>query len=209
MRYPVNMINLKQKFGSHKGLDLGWNDQVGKNQPIMAIDDGEVIYNRHQVTGGYVIHIKHNNGYVSEYGHLLKDSQKVKEGMKVKKGQVIALIGKSGIATGPHLHLGLYKGNYINYKDKSRFVDPMPYLCRYEEQWVDEKSSKVKSKDIHHTKKVKGTDGELNIRNKPGTSGKIVGTAKEGSQVESFGVTKGWNIVDNIRGYYCSNNYLK
>lgn len=209
MRYPVNMINLKQKFGSHKGLDLGWNDQVGKNQPVMAIDDGEVIYNRHQVTGGYVIHIKHNNGYVSEYGHLLKDSQKVREGHKVKKGQVIALMGKSGIATGPHLHLGLYKGNYINYKDKSKFVDPFPYLCRYEDQWVDEKNSKVKSKDIHHTKKVKGTDGELNIRNKPGTSGKIVGTAKEGSQVESFGVTKGWNIVDNIRGYYCSNNYLK
>lgn len=209
MRYPVNMINLKQKFGSHKGLDLGWNDQVGKNQPVMAIDDGEVIYNRHQVTGGYVIHIKHNNGYVSEYGHLLKDSQKVREGHKVKKGQVIALMGKSGIATGPHLHLGLYKGNYINYKDKSKFVDPFPYLCRYEDQWVDEKNSKVKSKDIHHTKKVKGTDGELNIRNKPGTSGKIVGTAKEGTQVESFGVTKGWNIVDNIRGYYCSNNYLK
>lgn len=209
MRYPVNMINIKTKFGSHKGIDFGWNSVVGKNQPVYAVDDGEVIYNRHQVTGGYVIHIKHNNGYVSEYGHLLKDSQLVREGTKVKKGQQIARMGSSGICTGPHLHFGLYKGNYINYKDKSKFVNPLLYLCRFEEQWVDGVHSIVKSKDLYHTKKVKGTDGILNIRNKPSVKGKIVAKAAEGSEVEAFGVTQGWNIVDNIRGYYCSNNFVK
>lgn len=209
MRYPVNMINVKTKFGSHKGVDLGWNSQVGQNQSVMAVDDGEVIYNRHQITGGYVIHIKHNNGYVSEYGHLLKNSQRVKEGMKVKKGDVIALMGRSGIARGPHLHFGLYRGNYINYSDKSKFVDPLKYLCRYEDQWVDAVHSIVKSSEIYHTKRVKGSDGILNIRNAPSVKGKIVARAAEGSQVEAFGVTKGWNIVDNIRDWYCSNNYVK
>lgn len=208
MRYPVNMINIRQGFLNHRGIDFGWAEEVGKHQPIYAVDDGEVIYNRHQVTGGYVIHIKHSNGYVSEYGHLLKNSQKVREGTHVKKGQIIALMGKSGVATGPHLHFGLYKGNYINYKDKSKFVDPLKYLCRYNDQTVSSRS-KVAKKDLYHTKVVNGTDGTLAIRNMPSTKGKIVGKAKEGSEVEAFGVVNGWNKVDNIRGYYCSNNYVK
>lgn len=205
MRYPINMINIRQTFGSHKGIDFGWTSSVGKNQPVYAVDDGEVIYNRHQIRGGYVIQIKHNNGYVSEYGHLLKDSQLVREGHKVKKGQQIARMGASGMVTGPHLHFGLYKGNYINYKDKSKFVDPLKYLCRYDEQKIYENS---KVKNLFHTKKVTAKDG-LNIRAGAGTNYKKVSVAPYGSQVESFGVTKGWNVVDNIRGYYCSNNYLK
>lgn len=208
MRYPINMINVRQKFGSHKGIDFGWTDEVGRNQPVYAVDDGVVIYNRHQISGGYVIQIRHDNGYVSEYGHLLKNSQKVREGNKVKKGQQIANMGASGMVTGPHLHFGLYKGTSINYKKKQFYVDPLPYLCRYDEQKVSGRS-KVAKKDMFHTKVVKGTDGELNIRNKPSVKGKKVSVAKEGTQVESFGVTNGWNIVDNIRGYYCSNNYVK
>lgn len=208
MRYPVDMINVKKKFGSHKGVDLGWNSQVGKNQPIYAVDNGVVIYNRHQVTGGYVIHIRHDNGYVSEYGHLLKNSQKVKEGQKVKRGQRIASMGASGMVTGSHLHFGLYKGTTINYKDKSKFVDPLKYLCRYADQIVDAEHSIVKSKDIFHTKRVTASLG-LNIRNKPSIKGKKIRVAKYNEEVESFGVKNGWNMVDNIRGYYCSNAYLK
>ena len=214
MRYPINVINIKQAFkntgiNKHYGIDFGWHNCIGKNQVVMAADDGEVIYNRKQITGGYVIHIKHNDGYCTEYGHLLKDSQRVKEGMKVKKGQIIAQMGASGICNGAHLHFGVYKGNYINYSDKSKFVDPLKYLCMYDGQVVKEDRSIIPAKDLFHTKKVKGTDGELNIRNKPSTLGKKVGVAKEGSEVESFGTTKGWNIVDNIRDYYCSNKYLK
>lgn len=209
MKYPVNMINVKQGFLNHRGIDFGWTNDVGKNQPIYAVDDGVVIYNRHQVSGGYVIWIRHDNGMVSEYGHLLKDSQKVREGYKVKKGQQIASMGKSGLATGPHLHFGLYKGTTISYKakDKANWVDPLKYLCMYDDQRVSENSIVPKNK-LYHTKKVVGTDGYLAIRNKPSVSGKMVGRAKEGSQVESFGKKQGWNIVDNVRGYYCA-NFLK
>lgn len=213
MMYPVNCINIKQKFknsglNKHYGIDFGWHDSVGKNQPILAVDDGVIIYNRKQVSGGYVIHIRHDNGYCTEYGHLLKDSQKVKEGTKVKKGQIIANMGASGIVSGPHLHFGVYRGKTINYSDKSNWVDPLKYLCMYDNQVVVDRSI-VPQSDLFHTKKVKGTDGTLNIRNKPSTLGKVVATAKEGSQVESFGIVKNWNIVDNIRNYYCSNKYLK
>lgn len=208
MRYPLNYIGVTQKFSkTHKGIDLGWNSKYGgKNVPVYAVDDGVVIYNRKQTTGGYVIHIRHDNGLVSEYGHLLKDSQTILEGYKVKKGQMIARMGNSGISFGNHLHFGLYKGTSINY-NVNNWVNPFDYLCLYDNQTVNAKTTNngyVKFK----TKKVVGADEEgLNVRK--GINGKVVGTYKNGTELESFGVERGWNIVDNVRGYYCSNKYVK
>ena len=103
MRSPVNYISITQTYSTkHKGMDFGWYSDKHHNQWVYAVDDGVVIYNRHQISGGYVIHIKHDNGYVSEYGNLLKDSQQVHEGDKVKKGQKIAKLGKIGRAHSSH-----------------------------------------------------------------------------------------------------------
>lgn len=204
MMCPVNYVAVTQEFKNHKGVDFGWYNH--HNQWIYAIDDGEVIYNRKQITGGYVIHIRHDNGYVSEYGHLLKDSQQVHEGMKVKKGQKIARMGKSGMVTGEHLHFGLYKGTYINYKDKSKFVDPLKYINLYDNQKANEKTEKL----IKRTKHAEGIPSEpLNIR-KGSKNGKVVGAIYNGDQVEHYYINEdGWNCLDNIRDYVCSNRYLK
>lgn len=204
MMCPVNYVAVTQEFKNHKGVDFGWYNH--HNQWIYAIDDGVVIYNRKQITGGYVIHIRHDNGYVSEYGHLLKDSQQVREGMKVKKGQKIARMGKSGMVTGEHLHFGLYKGTYINYKDKSKFVDPLKYINLYDNQKANEKTEKL----IKRTKHAEGIPSEpLNIRYKS-KNGKVVGAIYNGDQVEHYYINEdGWNCLDNIRDYVCSNRYLK
>lgn len=207
MRCPVNYISITQKYSSmHKGVDLGWYSKEHHNQPIYAIDDGIVIYNRKQITGGYVIHIRHNNGYVSEYGHLLKNSQTVHEGDIVKKGQKIAKMGASGIVTGEHLHFGLYKGNHIDYNNKKYYVDPLKYINVYDNQHENEKSKGL----IKHTKHALGIPSEpLNIRYKSKT-GKVVGSIFNGDQVETYGRNLDeWNIVDNLRDYVCSNKYLK
>lgn len=206
MQCPVNYISINQEFGRHKGVDFGWYSDNHHNQWIYAVDDGVVIYNRHQVSGGYVIHIKHDSGFVSEYGHLLKNSQQVHEGDHVKKGQKIAKMGKSGIVTGEHLHFGLYKGEYINYSHKEYFVDPLKYLNCYNKQYENEKS-KGKMK---HTKTAYNIPSEpLNIR-KASKHGKVVGYIYNGDEVENHGCNlEGWNIVDNTRDYICSNKYLK
>lgn len=205
MKCPLNYVAVVQKFSTtHKGVDFGWYDSKHHNQPVLACDNGVVIYNKHQKSGGYVIQIRHDNGYVSEYGHLLKDSQKVHEGDKVKKGQQIANMGSSGKVTGEHLHFGLYKGKKINYLLKYKFVDPLKYINLYDKQVINEKSKKL----IKHTKKVTAKDG-LNIRNKPSVTGEVVKVAKYNEQVETYGTKGTWNIVDNIKGYYCSNKYLK
>ena len=207
MRCPVDYIGVVQKYSSkHKGIDFGWNSKHGgSNQPIYACEDGIVVYNRYQTTGGYVIGIYHPNlGVVSEYGHLKKDSQTIKEGDKVKKGQKIALMGGTGKVTGNHLHFGLQKGKTLRYGLFVKWLDPLKYLNIYDNQIANVSSSKL----IHHTKHVTAKDG-LNVRTKPSIKGKRVYTAKYNSEIESYGVTNGWNIVDNIRDYYCSNNFVK
>lgn len=209
MRLPVNDVNVRQKFSKlHKGVDFGFvSSSLGKNQPIYAADDGEVIYNRKQTSGGYVIHIRHDNGYVTEYGHLKKNSQKVREGQRVKKGQQIASMGNTGIVTGYHLHFGMYKGNKINYKDKSNFVDPLDYLCKFDNQIVY-KNSKVKN--FYETKIVTGVEEEpLNVRNK---SRQIVKSKAlyNGDEIETYTDYSASQVyVDNIRKYTTYKKYLK
>lgn len=206
MRCPVNYVTVTQKFGNHKGVDFGWYSKEHHNQYIYACDDGEVIYNRKQITGGYVIQIKHDNGYVSEYGHLLKDSQLVHEKDKVKKGQKIARMGKSGLVTGEHLHFGLYKGTSINYRNKKNFVDPLKYINVYSGQ----KTKGEPANSIKRTKYAEGIPSEpLNIRYKTKT-GKVVGAIYNGDEVENYYITdEGWNCLDNLRDYVCSNRYLE
>lgn len=210
MKCPVNYISFKQGFknkgiNKHYGIDFGYYSDKTHNQDIMACDDGIVIYNRHQATGGYCIQIKHDNGMISEYGHLLKDSQRVHEGDKVKKGQVIAKMGKSGMVTGEHLHFGLLKSNSNKgIFTKSLYVDPTKYINVYSGQ---KENNNAKGKFIH-TKKVKGSDGELNVR-KGNLKGKIVYKVKENYDIETYGVNGNANIVDNVRNYVCSNKYTK
>lgn len=202
MRCPVNYVSVTQEFGKHKGVDLGWAAHRG--QPIYACEDGVVIYNRHQITGGYVIHIRHDNGYVSEYGHLKKDSQLVHEGDHVKKGQQIASMGATGIVTGEHLHFGLYKGTKINYNDKSKFVNPLKYINLYEGQVAYNK----KAEQINRTKRTTAKDG-LNVRKGPHVSYDIVETLPYNSQVENYGKKNGWLCIDNIKNYYVAGNWVK
>lgn len=213
MKYPLHHIGIVQGFkntglSKHYGIDFGWSSKDGgKNPPVYSISDGEVIYYRKQTLGGYTLRIKHFKNkdgkfIYSEYGHLQKGSIKVKVGDKVKKYQHIANMGGSGVVTGNHLHLAIYVGSYA----KANMVDPTKYLCLYDDQNITDKSKK--NYKIYHTKKVVNCT-TLNIRSKPNTTGKVVGTAKKGTEVESFGTSNGWNIVDNIRGYYCSNKYVK
>ena len=85
----------------HRGIDLA----ASKNTPIYAIDHGIVTYAGHGKTGyGRLVVIKHmNKPYKSYYAHLSR--YKVDKGDIVKKGDLVGLMGRSGRATGVHLHL--------------------------------------------------------------------------------------------------------
>lgn len=202
---PVNYISLTQDYSSkHKGLDLGWyGNACGYHQPVYACDDGVVIYNRYQKTGGYTIIIKHYNGFCSVYGHLKKDSQQVREKTKVTKGQFIAQMGDSGITTGYHLHFAIYKGTSISF-NKKLYVDPKKYINVYSFQKIKDK---CKDKFLY-TKKCTAKDG-LNIRSLPNVKSKKVGIYFYNQEVEAYGSVAGWVCCDNCYKYYVAGNFLK
>lgn len=103
----------------HNGIDL-----VGGNE-IVATADGEVVSTRNegkQYGNGCYVRIKHSNGLYTLYYHLKSGSVTVKKGEKVTKGQVIGIIGKTGKATGVHLHYQIDKGSSASAIDPTKYV---------------------------------------------------------------------------------------
>jgi murein DD-endopeptidase MepM/ murein hydrolase activator NlpD len=100
----------------HSGLDL----RAAAGSQVRAIADGTVsLTGTHYFAGGSV-YLYHGSGVFSSYFHLSKIL--VKQGQKVKAGDVVALSGATGRVTGPHLHLGLYSNGV--------WLDPLPLLER-------------------------------------------------------------------------------
>jgi murein DD-endopeptidase MepM/ murein hydrolase activator NlpD len=91
------MFNGKMK-SVHYGLDL--DGQVG--DPIDAANDGTVVLVRDCYTTGNTILISHGGGVFTGYFHM--SAFKVKRGARVRRGELIGLVGKTGRVTGPHLH---------------------------------------------------------------------------------------------------------
>jgi murein DD-endopeptidase MepM/ murein hydrolase activator NlpD len=97
----------------HTGVD--WSNPVGT--PIMAAGNGVVI--RAEMTSGYGnrVELQHVNGYVTTYNHMSRIGRGIREGVKVRQGQVVGYVGSTGLSTGAHLHYEVI----IN----GHFVDPM------------------------------------------------------------------------------------
>ena len=105
-------INNKVKF--HSGIDI----QVPANKMIVASESGIIVYSGFDKFYGNMIIIKHGKENYSIYGHCSKIL--VKENEAVSKGQEIARVGSTGLATGPHVHFSIVINNKIE--------DPMNYL---------------------------------------------------------------------------------
>ena len=97
-------------YSGHDGYDYGLN-----YEPVAAAGDGRVMLANWLVPGchtclsGMTVEIDHGNGLMTFYGHLSKVL--VAKGQYVSRGQVIAISGMTGTATGPHLHFGVYHIN--------------------------------------------------------------------------------------------------
>lgn len=211
MRYPVNYIAITAPFNkkSHKGVDFGWNSKHGgKNQPIYAVESGKVIYKKTQTSGGKVIHIKHDNGYVSEYAHM--DTWLVNKGDKVKRGQQIGTMGCTGKVTGNHLHFGLYKGSKIDYNDDTKWVNPLTYLVKTDDQTVGATTaSKYTIRSAKYTKKTVIAQPTLNVRKGPGILYKKVGSLKYKETVKVYETSGSWSRLDFVADEWVSTKYLK
>lgn len=93
----------------HEGLDFASTTGT----PVFATADGTVSVAQRQSGYGNCVDIDHGFNYLSRYAHLSVIG--VKEGVKVKRGQIIGRVGSTGKSTGPHLHYEVrFKGEAQN-----------------------------------------------------------------------------------------------
>jgi len=105
----VHPLFKKMKF--HSGIDF----KAPIGTPVLATADGEVLISKNDKNQGYGKHIvlQHDDEFKTMYAHLSK--LKLKVGDKIKKGEVIGLVGVTGLATVPHLHYEVIKdGKKVN-----------------------------------------------------------------------------------------------
>lgn len=100
----------------HKGLDFAGQE----GDDVVATGAGLVTWAGERYGYGNLIEIEHGNGLVTRYGH--NKEIEVKVGDVVTKGQVIAVMGKTGRATGAHVHYEVLKNG--------RQIDPLPFVYR-------------------------------------------------------------------------------
>lgn len=91
--------------GKLKGYHGGTDYRANIGTPVKASNDGVVVLAKDRFYAGGSVLIDHGHGIYSCYYHLSKF--KCKKGDRIKKGDIIALSGKSGRVTGPHLHFGI------------------------------------------------------------------------------------------------------
>ncbi|NVO00564.1 MAG: M23 family metallopeptidase [Geobacteraceae bacterium] len=105
------------KYGGrrlHTGIDI----TMPNGTPLHATADGVVSFADRSGGNGNIVVIEHGHGMTSVYAHNSKNS--VKPGQAVKRGEIIAYSGSTGISTGPHVHYEIWRNG--------QSVNPAPYL---------------------------------------------------------------------------------
>ncbi|MHB8139473.1 MAG: peptidoglycan DD-metalloendopeptidase family protein [Smithellaceae bacterium] len=98
----------------HRGLDIA----TGMGKEVATAADGIVVEVGHGSDDGNFVRIDHGYGHSTSYSHLLKSA--VKQGIRVKKGDLIGYVGSTGRSTGSHLHYAVYMNKVP--------VNPIKYL---------------------------------------------------------------------------------
>ena len=88
------------KIRAHKGVDYA----ASIGTPIKSSGDGKIVHRGRKGGYGRTVIIRHGGTYSTLYAHMHKYAKNTQVGKRVKQGQIIGYVGKSGLATGPHLH---------------------------------------------------------------------------------------------------------
>ena len=122
LRTPVDGAHITSLFGmrrhpilgytrAHQGIDFG----AGVGAPILAAGDGVVLEAGRRGGYGNFLLIKHTGVWDTGYGHISRFAKGIRPGVHVRQGQVVAYVGATGLATGPHLHYEIWQnGQRVN-----------------------------------------------------------------------------------------------
>jgi len=96
--YGPRKSHYARRIKMHEGIDIG----AKNGSAVVATADGIVTYSGKKPGFGYFVQLDHGYGIETIYGHAKK--LMVKSGQRVKRGQMIARVGSTGLSTGPHVH---------------------------------------------------------------------------------------------------------
>lgn len=117
LKAPLRFSHISSRFSNsryhpilkirrpHHGVDYA----APTGTPVHAIGDGKVIAKGYYGQSGNRVKIRHNSIYTTAYAHLSRYGKGIHVGAMVKQSQVIGYVGKTGLATGPHLDFRFYK----------------------------------------------------------------------------------------------------
>jgi len=112
LRTPVEFSRISSRFNlkrkhpvlnkirAHKGVDYA----APTGTPIRATGDGKIVHRGRKGGYGKTIIIQHGSRYSTLYAHMNNYARGMRNGKRVKQGQIIGYVGSTGLATGPHLH---------------------------------------------------------------------------------------------------------
>ena len=123
LKSPIEFARISSRYSSsrlhpvlkirrpHRGVDYA----APTGTPIRTVGDGVVTEASYTRGNGNYVKIKHNSVYITMYLHMSRFGKGIKRGVKVKQGQVIGFVGKTGLARGSHLHFSFFmNGSYVN-----------------------------------------------------------------------------------------------
>jgi len=115
MYYGQNESQFTGQWYIHKGVDIS---TYRTGDPVMSTADGKVSSLGYDSSQGNFVVVQHSHGFFTKYGHLM--AFRVAKGQKVKQGQVIGLLGNTGLTTEPVLHYEVHLGTGV--------IDPLKFL---------------------------------------------------------------------------------
>ena len=120
-----------KRYRAHLGTDLA--APTGRN--IYAAGDGKIEFVGNQGGYGKTIIINHQNGYKTLYAHQNGFAKGIRQGQTVSKGTHIGYVGSTGLSSGPHLHLGMYKNGVA--------IDALNVIKKPQKNALEEKEKAV------------------------------------------------------------------
>lgn len=162
----------------HKGIDLigDYTKSDTSIDNIIAFADGTVIDYCNSMKGqsytsdlngcGNYIFLKHENGWITRYMHMVTGTVAYKTGDKVSKGAILGKMGMTGNATGNHLHFDISNSQFLPYGkliNNRYYADPKPFLL-----------GQKTFKDIGYQKGTYTVVKDVNVRAYPSTSGALI-----------------------------------
>lgn len=121
--HPVKKI-LKRHFGTDFAAPTGTK--------ILAAASGIVVSSGYSKGYGKFVLLKHKNGFKTLYGHMSNFAKNIKKYAKINSGDIIGYVGKTGMATGPHLHFEIIKNGIKINPEKAKILSTCFFVPKVE-----------------------------------------------------------------------------